>query len=190
MDKDESGNVASGRVVFEGATSSYARSEGGRLVACVGTANVVVIDTDDAVLVADRAHAQDIKQLVTRIREQHAPEAEMHRKVRRPWGFYDSIERGERFQVKRIVVAPGARLSLQMHHHRAEHWVVVRGTALVTRGDDQFLLSENESTFIPLGVRHRLENPGKVQLEIIEVQSGSYLGEDDIVRLDDCYGRI
>ncbi|BBU31516.1 mannose-1-phosphate guanylyltransferase/mannose-6-phosphate isomerase [Burkholderia sp. THE68] len=190
MDKDESGNVASGRVVFEGATSSYARSEGGRLVACVGTANVVVIDTDDAVLVADRAHAQDIKQLVTRIREQHAPEAEMHRKVRRPWGFYDSIERGERFQVKRIVVAPGARLSLQMHHHRAEHWVVVRGTALVTRGDDKFLLSENESTFIPLGVRHRLENPGKVQLEIIEVQSGSYLGEDDIVRLDDCYGRI
>ncbi|SAK81249.1 mannose-1-phosphate guanylyltransferase [Caballeronia pedi] len=190
MDEDESGNVASGRVVFEGATASYVRSEGGRLVACVGTANVVVIDTDDAVLVADRAHAQDIKQLVTRIREQHAPEAQMHRKVRRPWGFYDSIERGERYQVKHIVVAPGARLSLQMHHHRAEHWVVVRGTALVTRGDDQFLLSENQSTFIPLGVRHRLENPGKVQLEIIEVQSGSYLGEDDIVRLDDCYGRI
>ena len=190
MEKDGLGNVSSGRVVFEGATSSYARSEGGRLVACVGTANVVVIDTDDAVLVADRSHAQDIKRLVARIREQHAPEAEMHRKVRRPWGFYDSIEGGERFQVKHIVVAPGARLSLQMHHHRAEHWVVVRGTALVTRGDDQFLLSENESTYIPLGVRHRLENPGKVQLEIIEVQSGSYLGEDDIVRLDDCYGRI
>ncbi|SAK65822.1 mannose-1-phosphate guanylyltransferase [Caballeronia glebae] len=190
MEKDGSGNVGSGRVVFEGATSSYARSDGGRLVACVGTANLVVVDTDDAVLVVDRSHAQDIKRLVARIREQHAPEAETHRKVRRPWGFFDSIEHGERFQVKRIVVAPGARLSLQMHHHRAEHWVVVRGTALVTRGDDQFLLSENESTFIPLGVRHRLENPGKVQLEIIEVQSGSYLGEDDIVRLDDCYGRI
>jgi mannose-1-phosphate guanylyltransferase/mannose-6-phosphate isomerase len=190
MEKDGLGNVASGRVVFEGATSSYARSEGGRLVACVGTTNVVVVDTDDAVLVADRSHAQDIKRLVARIREQHAPEAEAHRKVRRPWGFYDSIEHGERFQVKRIVVAPGARLSLQMHHHRAEHWVVVSGTALVTRGEDQFLLSENESTFIPLGVRHRLENPGKVQLEIIEVRSGSYLGEDDIVRLDDCYGRI
>jgi mannose-1-phosphate guanylyltransferase/mannose-6-phosphate isomerase len=190
MEKDAFGNVASGRVVFEGASSSYARSEGGRLVACVGTANLVVIDTDDAVLVADRSHAQDIKRLVARIREQRAPEAEMHRKVRRPWGFYDSIEHGERFQVKRIVVAPGARLSLQMHHHRAEHWIVVRGTALVTRGDDQFLLSENESTYIPLGVRHRLENPGKVQLEIIEVQSGSYLGEDDIVRIDDCYGRI
>ena len=190
MEKDGLGNVGSGRVVFEGATSSYARSESGRLVACVGTTNVVVVDTDDAVLVADRSHAQDIKRLVARIREQHAPEAEAHRKVRRPWGFYDSIEHGERFQVKRIVVSPGARLSLQMHHHRAEHWVVVRGTALVTRGDDQFLLSENESTFIPLGVRHRLENPGKVQLEIIEVQSGSYLGEDDIVRLDDCYGRI
>jgi mannose-1-phosphate guanylyltransferase/mannose-6-phosphate isomerase len=190
MEKDGLGNVGSGRIVFEGATSSYARSEGGRLVACVGTSNVVVVDTDDAVLVADRSHAQDIKTLVAHFREQHAPEAETHRKVRRPWGFYDAIERGERFQVKRIVVAPGARLSLQMHHHRAEHWVVVRGTALVTRGEDQFLLSENESTFIPLGVRHRLENPGKVQVEIIEVQSGSYLGEDDIVRLDDCYGRV
>jgi mannose-1-phosphate guanylyltransferase/mannose-6-phosphate isomerase len=189
-EKDGLGNAASGRVVFEGATSSYARSEGGRLVACVGTSNVFVVDTDDAVLVVDRSHAQDISRLVAHIREQHAPEAEMHRKVLRPWGYYDSIDHGERYQVKRIVVAPGARLSLQMHHHRAEHWVVVRGTALVTRGEDQFLLSENESTFIPLGVRHRLENPGKVQLEIIEVQSGAYLGEDDIVRLDDCYGRI
>ncbi|MGF6932579.1 mannose-1-phosphate guanylyltransferase/mannose-6-phosphate isomerase [Paraburkholderia sp. UCT70] len=190
MEKDGLGNVASGRVVFEGATSSYVRAGGGRLVACVGTSNVVVVDTDDAVLVADRSHAQDIKTLVARFREQRAPEVETHRKVRRPWGFYDAIERGERFQVKRIVVAPGARLSLQMHHHRAEHWIVVRGTALVTRGEEQFLLSENQSTFIPLGVQHRLENPGKVQLEIIEVQSGSYLGEDDIVRLDDCYGRI
>jgi mannose-1-phosphate guanylyltransferase/mannose-6-phosphate isomerase len=189
MEKDESGNVASGRVVFEGATSSYARSEGGRLVACVGTTNIIVVETDDAVLVADRSRVQDIKGLVSRIREQHAPEADAHRKVRRPWGFYDSIDHGERFQVKRIVVTPGARLSLQLHHHRAEHWVVVRGTALVTRGDEQFLLSENESTFIPLGVKHRLENPGKVPLEIIEVQSGAYLGEDDIVRFDDTYGR-
>ncbi|KIG07727.1 mannose-1-phosphate guanylyltransferase/mannose-6-phosphate isomerase [Burkholderia sp. MR1] len=189
MDKDDSGNVASGRVVFEGATSSYARSEGGRLVACVGTTNIIVVETDDAVLVADRSRVQDIKGLVARIREQHAPEADTHRKVRRPWGFYDSIEHGERFQVKRIVVAPGAQLSLQMHHHRAEHWIVVCGTALVTRGEEQFLLSENQSTFIPLGVRHRLENPGKVPLEMIEVQSGSYLGEDDIVRFDDTYGR-
>jgi len=188
MDKDESGNVARGRVVFEGATSSYAHSEG-RLVACVGTTNIVVVETDDAVLVADRSRVQDIKGLVARIKAQHAPEADTHRKVRRPWGFYDSIEHGERFQVKRIVVQPGARLSLQSHHHRAEHWVVVCGTALVTRGDEQFLLSENESTFIPLGVRHRLENPGKMPLEIIEVQSGSYLGEDDIIRFEDTYGR-
>ncbi|WP_158900922.1 mannose-1-phosphate guanylyltransferase/mannose-6-phosphate isomerase [Burkholderia sp. L27(2015)] len=188
MDKDESGNVARGRVVFEGATSSYAHSEG-RLVACVGTTNIVVVETDDAVLVADRSRVQDIKGLVARIKAQHAPEADSHRKVRRPWGFYDSIEHGERFQVKRIVVQPGARLSLQSHHHRAEHWVVVCGTALVTRGDEQFLLSENESTFIPLGVRHRLENPGKMPLEIIEVQSGSYLGEDDIIRFEDTYGR-
>jgi mannose-1-phosphate guanylyltransferase/mannose-6-phosphate isomerase len=188
MDKDDSGNVASGRVVFEGASSSYARSEGGRLVACVGTTNIIVVETDDAVLVADRSHVQDIKGLVARIRKQHAPEADAHRKVRRPWGFYDSIEHGERFQVKRVVVSPGSKLSMQMHHHRAEHWIVVCGTALVTLGDRQFLVSENESTFIPVGERHRLENPGKVPLEIIEVQSGSYLGEDDVVRFDDSPG--
>ncbi|TDV18264.1 mannose-1-phosphate guanylyltransferase/mannose-6-phosphate isomerase [Paraburkholderia caballeronis] len=188
MDKDESGNVARGRVVFEGAVASYAHSEG-RLVACVGTSNLVVVETADAVLVADRSKVQDVKGLVARIKAEHAPEADAHRKVRRPWGYYDSIDHGERFQVKRIVVSPGARLSLQLHHHRAEHWVVVRGTALVTRGDESFLLSENESTFIPLGIRHRLENPGKVPLEIIEVQSGAYLGEDDIVRFDDTYGR-
>ena len=188
LEKDSHGNVARGRVVFEGATSTYAHSEG-RLVACVGTTNVVVVETPDAVLVADRSHVQRVKGLVARIKAEHAPEADMHRKVRRPWGFYDSIDHGERFQVKRILVSPGGRLSLQMHHHRAEHWVVVRGTALVTRGDEQFLLSENESTYIPLGVRHRLENPGKVPLEIIEVQSGAYLGEDDIVRFDDQYGR-
>ncbi|WP_206955639.1 mannose-1-phosphate guanylyltransferase/mannose-6-phosphate isomerase [Trinickia acidisoli] len=188
LGKDDDGNVARGRVVFEGATSTFAHAES-RLVACVGTTNVVVVETPDAVLVADRSHVQRVKGLVARIKAEHAPEAEIHRKVRRPWGFYDSIDHGDRFQVKRIVVAPGARLSLQMHHHRAEHWVVVRGTALVTRGDEEFLLSENESTFIPLGVRHRLGNPGKVPLEIIEVQSGAYLGEDDIVRFEDNYGR-
>jgi mannose-1-phosphate guanylyltransferase/mannose-6-phosphate isomerase len=188
MEKDENGNVARGRVVFEGAVANYAHSEG-RLVACVGTSNLVVVETADAVLVADRSKVQDVKGLVARIKADHAPEAAEHRKVRRPWGYYDSIDRGERFQVKRIVVAPGGRLSLQLHHHRAEHWVVVRGTALVTRGDESFLLSENESAYIPLGTRHRLENPGKVPLEIIEVQSGSYLGEDDIVRFDDTYGR-
>ncbi|SMG44280.1 mannose-1-phosphate guanylyltransferase/mannose-6-phosphate isomerase [Paraburkholderia susongensis] len=188
MEKDPNGNAGRGRVAFEGAVSCYAHSEG-RLVACVGTANVVVVETADAVLVVDRSHVQDVKGLVSRIKAQHAPEADVHRKVRRPWGFYDSIDHGERFQVKRIVVTPGARLSLQLHHHRAEHWVVVRGTALVTRGEEQFLLSENESTYIPLGTRHRLENPGKVPLEIIEIQSGTYLGEDDIVRFNDNYGR-
>ena len=188
LGKDGDGNVARGRVVLEGASATFAHAES-RLVACVGTTNVIVVETPDAVLVADRSHVQRVKGLVARIKAEHAPEAEEHRKVRRPWGFYDSIDHGDRFQVKRIVVAPGARLSLQMHHHRAEHWVVVRGTALVTRGDEEFLLSENESTFIPLGVRHRLGNPGKVPLEIIEVQSGAYLGEDDIVRFEDNYGR-
>ncbi|CAB3638836.1 mannose-1-phosphate guanylyltransferase/mannose-6-phosphate isomerase [Trinickia soli] len=188
LSKDCDGNVARGRVVLEGATSTFVHAES-RLVACVGTTDVVVVETPDAVLVADRANVQRVKGLVARIKAEHAPEAETHRKVRRPWGFYDSIDHGDRFQVKRIVVAPGARLSLQMHHHRAEHWVVVRGTAFVTRGDEEFLLSENESTFIPLGVRHRLANPGKVPLEIIEVQSGAYLGEDDIVRFEDNYGR-
>jgi len=188
MEKDANGNAGRGRVTFEGAVSSYAHSEG-RLVACVGTTNVVVVETADAVLVVDRSHVQDVKGLVSRIKAQHAPEADAHRKVRRPWGFYDSIDHGERFQVKRIVVTPGAQLSLQLHHHRAEHWVVVRGTALVTRGEEQFLLSENESTYIPLGIKHRLENPGKVPLEIIEIQSGAYLGEDDIVRFNDNYGR-
>ncbi|AJG24452.1 mannose-1-phosphate guanylyltransferase/mannose-6-phosphate isomerase [Cupriavidus basilensis] len=188
MDKDAEGNAGRGRVVFEGAHSSYVHSDG-RLVACVGTSNIVVVETADAVLVVDRSHVQDVKDVVARMKILHAPEADTHRKVRRPWGFYDSIEHGDRFQVKRIVVQPGARLSLQLHHHRAEHWVVVSGTAMVTRGEEQFLLSENQSTFIPLGVLHRLENPGKLPLEIIEIQSGGYLGEDDIVRVDDTYGR-
>jgi mannose-1-phosphate guanylyltransferase / mannose-6-phosphate isomerase len=186
--KDADGNVARGRVVFAGSTGSFAHSEG-RLVACVGVKGVVVVETADAVLVAAKDRVQDVKAIVSRLKAQRSAEAHEHRKVSRPWGYYDSLEHGERFHVKRIVVKPGGRLSLQMHHHRAEHWIVVRGTALVTRADEQFLLSENQSTFIPLGVTHRLENPGKTPLELIEVQSGTYLGEDDIVRFDDQYGR-
>ncbi|WP_322032483.1 mannose-1-phosphate guanylyltransferase/mannose-6-phosphate isomerase [Paraburkholderia sp. J76] len=188
LDKDENGNVARGRVVFEGTRSSIAYSEG-RLIACVGVDDIVVVETPDAVLVANKSRVQEIKQLVGHIRDQHAPEADAHRKVRRPWGYYDAIDKGERFQVKRIVVQPGASLSLQVHYHRAEHWIVVSGTARVTRGEEQFLLGENESTYIPLGVMHRLENPGRMPLEMIEVQSGSYLGEDDIARFADTYGR-
>lgn len=188
LDKDADGNAGRGRVMFEGATGCYAHSEG-RLVACVGVTNVAVIETVDAVLVVDRAHVQAVKSVVGRITSAHAPEATTHRVVRRPWGWYDSIDRGARFQVKRIVVDPGASLSLQLHHHRAEHWTVVSGTAMVTCGDRRFLLSENESTYIPIGMKHRLENPGRLPVEIIEVQSGSYLGEDDIVRFDDTYGR-
>ncbi len=186
--KDEAGNVARGRVLFEGASATYAHANG-RLIACVGTRDLVIVETPDAILVADRARVQDVKQIVGRLKATRDPTAAEHRKVHRPWGHYDSIDAGERFQVKRIVVQPGARLSLQMHHHRAEHWIVVRGTARITRGDDTFLLSENESTYIPLGVTHRLENPGKLPLELIEVQSGAYLGEDDIVRFEDHYGR-
>jgi mannose-1-phosphate guanylyltransferase/mannose-6-phosphate isomerase len=188
LPKDGEENVGRGRVMFEGASSTYAHSEG-RLIACVGTHNLVVVETADAILVADKSSVQDVKAIVGRIKKEHGKEAADHRKVHRPWGHYDSIDNGERFQVKRIVVKPGARLSLQMHHHRAEHWVVVRGTALVTRGTETFILAENESTYIPIGVNHRLENPGKMPLEIIEVQSGTYLGEDDIVRFDDKYGR-
>jgi mannose-1-phosphate guanylyltransferase/mannose-6-phosphate isomerase len=150
---------------------------------------VVVVETADAVLVAAKDRVQDVKAIVNRLNAAKNTEAKVHRKVERPWGCYDSIDHGERFQVKRIVVKPGGRLSLQMHHHRAEHWIVVRGTARVTRGDESFLLTENQSTYIPLGTLHRLENPGKTPLELIEVQSGCYLGEDDIVRFDDQYGR-
>jgi len=188
-EKNADGNVARGRVLFEGASDSFVHSEG-RLVACVGLTGVVIVETADAVLVAAKDRVQDVKAIVGRLKADHGAEAQEHRKVQRPWGFYDSLDHGERFQVKRIVVKPGGRLSLQMHHHRAEHWVVVRGTARVTRGDEVFLLSENQSTYIPLGVTHRLENPGKTPLELIEVQSGGYLGEDDIVRFDDRYGRV
>ncbi|WP_321952387.1 mannose-1-phosphate guanylyltransferase/mannose-6-phosphate isomerase [Paraburkholderia bannensis] len=189
LPKDASGNVARGRAMFEGAVNTLTHSEGGRLIACVGTEDLVVVETPDAILVAKTSEVQRVKNIVARLKADNATEAHYHRKVYRPWGYYDSIDGDRGFQVKRIVVNPGARLSLQMHHHRAEHWIVVSGTALVTRGDESFLLSENESTFIPLGQTHRLENPGKIPLSMIEVQSGSYLGEDDIVRFDDTYGR-
>ncbi len=160
-----------------------------RLLACVGLEDVVIVETPDAVMVARKDKAQQVGALVKSLRQAGRAECLAHRKVHRPWGSFDSIESGERFQVKRIVVEPGASLSLQMHHHRAEHWIVVKGTARVTRGDERFLLTENQSTYIPLGTRHRLENPGRLPLEIIEVQSGAYLGEDDIVRFEDAYGR-
>ncbi|MEM5344537.1 mannose-1-phosphate guanylyltransferase/mannose-6-phosphate isomerase [Paraburkholderia azotifigens] len=190
MNKDPQGNASGGNgmVIFEGASSTLVHS-GDRLVACVGTSDIVVVETPDAILVANRSAVQDVKKLVERICDSHVELTVNHRKVHRPWGYYDSIDKGERFQVKRIVVNPGEALSLQMHHHRAEHWIVVRGTAYVTRGEERFTVSENQSTYIPLGVVHRLENPGRIPLEMIEVQSGSYLGEDDIVRLEDSYGR-
>lgn len=188
LPKDAAGNVTRGDVLLEDASGTYVHSEG-RLVACVGTSDLIVVETADAVLVADKSRAQDVKSLVGRIREGERPEAAHHRKVARPWGYYDSIERGPRYQVKRIVVTPGATLSLQLHYHRSEHWIVVSGTARVTRGDETFLLGENQSTYVPVGVKHRLENVGRVPLEMIEVQCGSYLGEDDIVRFDDHYGR-
>lgn len=186
--KDEYGNLLQGDVLTED-TSGCLVHGGDRLIGVLGVRDLVVVDTDDALMVADKSRVQDVKKLVAQLKHSERREAENHRKVFRPWGYYDSIDAGPRFQVKRIVVKPGCQLSLQMHHHRAEHWIVVRGTARVTRGEDQLLLTENESTFIPLGVVHRLENPGAIPLELIEVQSGSYLGEDDIVRFEDQYGR-
>ena len=161
-----------------------------RVIVTLGTQDLLVIDTPDALLVAASSHAEQVKSVVAELEGTKRPEAGLHRKVARPWGYYDSIDRGERFQVKRITVRPGAKLSLQKHHHRAEHWIIVTGTALVTKGNDTFLLTENQSTYIPIGETHRLENPGKTDLEMIEVQSGSYLGEDDIVRFEDTYGRL
>lgn len=188
VDKDTEGNAVRGDVMLHDTRNSMVVADG-RLVACLGVDDLVIVETADAVMVAHKDKTQDVKRIVARLKAEQRSEANAHRKVCRPWGWYDSVDGGERFQVKRIVVKPGATLSLQMHHHRAEHWVVVRGTAKVTRGEESFLVSENESTYIPLGVRHRLENPGMVPLEIIEVQSGAYLGEDDIVRFDDAYGR-
>ena len=186
--KDEGGNTSSGDVMLEDVHDSLVISQD-RLVACLGVDNVIVIETPDVVFVTTKDRAKEVKKLVQRLKEANRSEACAHRKIFRPWGYYDSIDCGDRFQVKRIVVSPKASLSLQMHHHRAEHWIVVRGTAEVTRGEDSFLVSENESAFIPLGVRHRLANPGMLPLEMIEVQSGAYLGEDDIVRFIDTYGR-
>lgn len=188
LPKDAEGNVSQGDVMLHDCRNTLVMS-GGRLVACVGVEDVVVVETPDAILVVHKNKTQDVKKIVDSLKREGRSEGRLHRKVFRPWGWYDGVDAGERFQVKRIVVKPGAALSLQMHHHRAEHWIVVRGTAQVTRGDTSYLVSENESTFIPLGTRHRLENPGCVPLEMIEVQSGSYLGEDDIVRFEDVYGR-
>ena len=188
LPKDDHGNVAQGDVILQDCHDTLALSDG-RLVACVGVRDLVVVETPDAVLVVHKERTQDVKKIVDALKQQGRSEGQIHRKVFRPWGWYDGVDAGTRFQVKRIVVKPGGMLSLQMHHHRAEHWIVVSGTARVTRGEETYLVSENESTFIPLGTRHRLENPGRVELEMIEVQSGSYLGEDDIVRFEDVYGR-
>jgi mannose-1-phosphate guanylyltransferase/mannose-6-phosphate isomerase len=188
LPQDDTGNVTAGDVIQEGAQGCYLHSTS-RLIAAVGLKDHVVVETKDAVLVAPRDKVQDVKALVAQLKAQGRYETALHREVYRPWGSYDSIDHGERFQVKRLVVKPGASMSLQLHHHRAEHWIVVSGTARITRGEETFLLGENESTFIPMGTKHRIENPGKVTLHIIEVQSGSYLGEDDIVRFEDIYGR-
>ncbi len=186
--KDERGNASSGDTVLVDTSNSLVQATS-RLVGTVGLENVVIVETPDAVLVADRSRSQDVKSVIAKLHALGRVERELHRKVHRPWGWYDSIDSGPRFQVKRIMVKPGASLSLQMHHHRAEHWIVVRGTAEVTCGDKTVVLTENESTYIPLAMKHRLANPGKIPLEIIEVQSGHYLGEDDIVRFEDTYGR-
>ncbi|HEX6705399.1 MAG TPA: mannose-1-phosphate guanylyltransferase/mannose-6-phosphate isomerase [Albitalea sp.] len=186
--KDTAGNASVGDVLIEDSRNTFVHASS-RLVSAVGLDDVVVVETKDAVLVTDRRRSQDVKKIVSALSAHGRTEQNLHRQVNRPWGWYDSIDSGSRFQVKRIMVKPGASLSLQMHHHRAEHWIVVSGTAEVTNGDNVTLLTENQSTYIPLGQTHRLANPGKVPLEIIEVQSGSYLGEDDIVRFEDTYGR-
>ena len=186
--KDDMGNVIRGEVMAQNTENSLLFSSH-RLVATLGLKDTIVVDTADALLVADKSHTQDVKKVVDWLKTQKRNEHLTHREVHRPWGTYEGIDIGERYQVKRITVNPGAALSLQMHHHRAEHWIVVSGTAQVTRDDEVFLVSENQSTYIPIGTKHRLENKGSIPLEMIEVQSGSYLGEDDIVRFDDVYGR-
>lgn len=185
---DAAGNVALGDVHLDNARDCYVRAED-RLVAAVGVSDLIIVETADAVLVTHKDCAQDVKRIVDALKAKQRDEYLVHKRVYRPWGYYEGLDVGEHFQVKRIMVKPGAKLSLQMHHHRAEHWVVVSGTAKVIRGEDTLLLSENQSTYIPIGTRHRLENVGKVPLHMIEVQSGSYLGEDDIVRFEDDYKR-
>ncbi|MEH6587626.1 MAG: mannose-1-phosphate guanylyltransferase/mannose-6-phosphate isomerase [Halioglobus sp.] len=187
-ERDSDGNASRGDVILDNCSDSYFYSDS-RLVAATGVDGLVVVETADAVLVADRNKVQDVKRIVNRLKAQKRPEVSLHRRVYRPWGSYESLVTSDRFQVKRIIVDPGERLSLQMHHHRAEHWIVVSGTAEVTCEDKVFMLGEDESTYIPLGNKHRLANPGRIPLELIEVQSGTYLGEDDIVRFDDQYGR-
>ena len=187
-EKDENNNVIVGDAFTQNCSGSLIHSQE-KLVAAIGVDNIAIIESDDALLVVDRTKTQDVKFAADWLKQQDRSEFKHHRQVHRPWGSYDSIANGERYQVKRIEVKPGASLSLQLHHHRAEHWIVVKGTALVTRGEEEILLSENQSVYIPLGEKHRLHNPGKVMLQLIEVQSGSYLGEDDIVRFSDSYGR-
>ncbi|MCK5717937.1 MAG: mannose-1-phosphate guanylyltransferase/mannose-6-phosphate isomerase, partial [Thiomargarita sp.] len=187
--KDSVDNVIIGDVIIEQVHHCYLRSEH-RLLTAIGVDNLIIVETADAILVADKDHVQDVKKIVSRLKDSKRSETSLQRKVYRPWGTYEQIDIEERFQVKRIIVNPGACLSLQMHYHRSEHWIVVKGTARIVRGEETEILSENQSTYIPLGVKHRLENPGKMPLELIEIQSGSYLGEDDIVRFEDVYGRL
>ena len=187
--QDADGNVLQGDVLNFDVTNSYVHADE-RMIAVIGLDNCIVVETADAVLVADKNRAQDVKKVVTSLKSSGREEALLHQRVYRPWGSYETLEETERFKVKRIVVNPGAKLSLQMHHHRAEHWVVVKGTANIVCGDKEFVLTEDQSNYIPLGTKHRLENPGVIPLEIIEIQTGSYLGEDDIVRFDDTYGRV
>ena len=187
--KDEAGNVTVGDALLEGAENCYVRSDG-MLAAVVGLKDAVIVVTEDVVLAMHRDRSQDVKAVVERLKVAGRAEAVAHNRSYRPWGFYESLIQGDRFQVKRLVVTPGGRLSLQSHFHRAEHWVVVSGTARVTRDQDVLMVQENESIYLPLGCIHRLENPGKIPLTLIEVQSGSYLGEDDIVRIEDTYGRV
>lgn len=187
--KDANGNACIGDIMLESVNNSYINAEE-RLIAVIGLDDVVVVETKDAVLVANRHKVQDIKNIVNKLKAEKRSEFQFHREVFRPWGSYDSIDNGDRYQVKRITVKPGEKLSVQMHHHRAEHWIVVSGTANVTIGDNTQMLTENESVYIPIGAVHALENPGKIMLELIEVQSGGYLGEDDIVRFSDRYGRV
>ncbi|NMZ34885.1 mannose-1-phosphate guanylyltransferase/mannose-6-phosphate isomerase [Pseudomonas proteolytica] len=188
-EKNEQGNLFKGDVLSENTSGSYVHATH-RLVTTVGVENLIIVETKDAVLVAHKDHVQDVKKIVDQLKGCKRHEHTNHREVYRPWGVYDSIDNGERYQVKRITVKPGEKLSVQMHHHRAEHWIVVSGTARVTNGEKTYLVTENQSTYIPIGQIHALENPGMIPLELIEVQSGSYLGEDDIVRFEDVYGRV
>jgi mannose-1-phosphate guanylyltransferase len=189
LEKDDDQNVVHGDVMAVNSRENYFYSES-KLIAAVGVDNLVVVETKDAVLVANKSQVQDVKSIVNQLKQSGRSESQLHREVYRPWGKYDSIDFGGRYQVKRITVKPGEKLSIQMHHHRSEHWVIVSGTAKVTNGDKVVILTEDQSTYIPLGTVHALENPGKIPLEMIEVQTGSYLGEDDIVRFEDRYGRL